>query len=243
MKLLNFNIIKLTICIIIGIGIGFYFEVSLTILLALFGIVSFIFSGCARVYHTIDPDLHRFENKKELMENVDIYYSYGAQKMAGNKPATRKENKRGVTLIAVQIHNNSDEPVRLSENLFSIHSGSGRMIAILNSLSYMDATQQSAPSFVIWYGLAGIGYTRESSTGPSGTATTNTFTWSPLPLAIGVINAIIAGVANKKQRDNLFVESIFDRTIAPKSVLSGLIPIGENRYSELHFSYGENEWE
>ncbi|MFD1062143.1 ComEC/Rec2 family competence protein [Winogradskyella litorisediminis] len=39
MKLLNFNIIILTICLIIGICLGFYFEISLTILLSVFGIL------------------------------------------------------------------------------------------------------------------------------------------------------------------------------------------------------------
>lgn len=44
MKLLNFNIIKLTICLIIGICIGFYAEISLYIFLILFGIVFSCFS-------------------------------------------------------------------------------------------------------------------------------------------------------------------------------------------------------
>lgn len=45
MKLLNFNIIKLTICLIIGICIGFYVEISLPFILVIFGIVFSCFTA------------------------------------------------------------------------------------------------------------------------------------------------------------------------------------------------------
>jgi hypothetical protein len=161
------------------------------------------------------------------------------QFLARNPPAIRKETKKGVQLIAVRIDNNSNHYIQLNESRFSVSTSSGRSIAILSPEQYFKATRQQPETFIFFYSIAGIGYFEEETTSyPSGNTTTRgRITYSPLPPAIGILNAIVAGSANSRERANLENNQIFERPIPPNTSLYGLLAISNHQYSELVFQY------
>jgi hypothetical protein len=157
---------------------------------------------------------------------------YGMQEFVQNKKYARKERKKNIKLISVKIENLSDAPITINAGNFLIKTATGRDIPIIPAEEYTQKIRQYSETFVLFYGLAGIGYV--STTTPEG-QTTSEWTYSPIPLIIGIGNAIFASVANSNQKKNLAENNIFGKTIQPKSSIYGLIAIKEQSFPELNF--------
>lgn len=192
-----------------------------------------LFTSCARTYHVIEPSLYNYENKKTLTDEVSISYYYNVQHQGNNKPYARKERKKHKRLVAIKMVNNSDSVITLSQENFYIKTSSGRDIRIIDDVTYTKAIRQYSETFVLFYGLAGISYRWESVNGQVSTE----LTYNPIPLIIGIGNAIYAEISNSKQKQNLANNQIFNKPIHPKSSLYGLIAIEEAGYPELNFFY------
>ena len=195
-----------------------------------------LITSCARSYHTIYPEFYNYDNKKPFIEGITVSYFYDVQNHVRNKPYARKERKNGLKLVAIKVENKSDSAITLTRQNFNIQTSSGRNIYILENSAYTSIIRQFPETFIIFYGLAGIQYEWGNVNGES----YSRVTYNPIPIIVGIINAIIAGNSNSKQKENLEKNEIFNRTIHPNSSIFGLIAIKEAGYPELNFIYREN---
>jgi len=197
-----------------------------------FVLASLMLFSCARSFHTINPAIYNFDNNKVLAEDINISYKYGCQELAQNKPYSRKERIKNIKLISIKIENQSNSEVTINKDNFVIKTASGRDIVIISSEEYSKAIRQYSETFALFYGLAGITYL--SITTPEGKTTTE-WGYNPIPLVIGLGNAIFAEVANSNQKKNLALYNIFGKTIMPNSTIYGLLAINETSFPELNF--------
>jgi len=193
----------------------------------------FLITGCARTYHVINPSILHHENKKTLKKDVDISYLYNVQNLMQNKPYERKENKKNIHLLSVRIENNSNSPITITKENFQIKTSSGKEIKIIDPLLYSKTIRQYSETFLLFYGLSGIGYEWGTVNGES----YSKLTYSPLNLIIGIGNTIFAENSNAKQKKNLIENDIFNKTIHPHSSITGLIAVYTLSYPELNFFY------
>lgn len=194
-----------------------------------------LISGCARKFHEIDPSIYNFENEKLLTEGVQVSYFYDVQQNVRNKPYARKERNKSLKLIAIKIKNNSDSSLLITRDNFFIKTFSGKNIQILYPIEYTKAIRQKSEFFVLFYGLAGIGYEWGESNGQG----YSNFTYNFIPLLIGIGNAVVAETSNSKQKNNLAETNIFNKTISPGASLYGLLAIEESGFPELFFHSGK----
>jgi len=205
-----------------------------------FLVLTFIFSSCARKYHNINPSRYTYENKMAITDEVNTSYLYDVQNKEQNKPYARKERKKGMKLIAVSIENNGEYPITLTKENFFIQTHSQKTIRIIDSELYAQTIRQFSEVFLLAYGIAGIGVIVEQSNFGGTTTTETSVTYNPIPLCIGIGNAIFAGSSNKNQKTNLIENNIFNTPILPKTTLYGLVAIDETSYPELDFKFIEN---
>lgn len=196
-------------------------------------VITVLFSGCARTYHAIRPEIYNYDNKKFVTEELNVSYFYDVQNHSRNKRYARKERKQDFKLMAIKVENNSDSILILTRDNFYIKTASGRDIKIVAPEMYTKLVRQYSETFVLFYGIAGIGYTWGEENGEK----FSKVTYSPLPLIIGVGNAIYAGISNSNQKKNLIEKDIFNKPIYPKSSIYGLIAISESGFPELNFFY------
>jgi hypothetical protein len=176
-----------------------------------------------------------------ITDEVNTSYLYDVQNKEQNKPYARKERKKGMKLIAVSIENNGEYPITLTKENFFIQTHSQKTIRIIDSELYAQTIRQFSEVFLLAYGIAGIGVIVEQQSNFGGTTTTETsVTYNPIPLCIGIGNAIFAGSSNKNQKTNLIENNIFNTPILPKTTLYGLVAIDETSYPELDFKFIEN---
>jgi hypothetical protein len=190
-------------------------------------------SSCARTYHAINPAVWNYDNSKVIADNVIISYRYDVQNAVQNKPYARKETKKNLKLLAIRIENNSKSPIQFKKENFVIKTNNGRDIKIVDPLLYTKKIRQYSETFVLFYGLAGIGYQWGEINGES----YSQFTYNFIPLIIGVGNAIFGEISNGKQKEEILEKQIFDKTILPGERFYGIITIEEVSFPELNFFY------
>jgi hypothetical protein len=205
----------------------------------IFVAIGVIFSGCARTFFSIDPSAISYTGTKHLADDVYITYRYNVQEMNANRPYARKERKKDMRLIAVEIRNNSTTEFILNRDSLSILTPTGGEVQVLETGTYTKAIRQYSETFVIFYGLAGFGVAWGSDS--NGEEFFN-MSYNPIPLAVGVGNAIFAESSNSKQKRNLLAFEIFDKPIEPGEKLYGLLPVQTEGHPELIFKYlNQNE--
>ena len=198
--------------------------------------IGVILSSCARTYYAIDPSAIEYTGTKKLADDVYITYRYNVQEMNANRPYARKERKKDMRLIAVEISNNRTTEFTLNRDSLSILTTLGGEVQFLETRQYTKAIRQYSETFVIFYGLAGIGAAWGSD--PNGEGFFN-MSYNPIPLAVGVGNAIFAESSNSKQKRNLRAFEIFDKPVAPGKKLHGLLPVQTEGLPELIFKYSD----
>lgn len=207
------------------------FVKNLFILLTLFSL-----SSCAKKYYSITPSSSNYENRARTTGSLKVSYLYDVQFAEHNERYAEKERKYDLKLLAVKIENVSNKPVQLQKEKMSITTATGRSISVIDHSFYTKKVRQKPENYVLFYGISGIGVYGEQDI--NGNVDLRV-TYNPIPLAIGIGNAIVAGMANNKQSRNLSSNDIFGKTIAPGTHIDGLIAIGEQGYPELIFNYSE----
>lgn len=190
---------------------------------------AFILSGCAASYKPIYPvslnyDSHQSKN------GVELSYKYDVLRQNGNKKYAKKENKKGVKLVAVKITNNSQSVVNIGKNL-TLYSGNNQIIP-MEPLVIKESIKQIVPGYLPYLLLTFVNLTTTKS--QNGTIEQNVI---PVGLILGpgitLGNMLIAGDANAKLLDELKLYNLIGRDIKPGETVYGIIGVRDMGYSPI----------
>ncbi|MCK4662518.1 MAG: hypothetical protein KAT68_06615 [Bacteroidales bacterium] len=184
-------------------------------------IIIIIFSSCAATYNTIEHD-KIFYNQLNQYDN--IVFSYKTDAISKNIRYNRKVRKNNIELISIRIHNKSDNELIIGQDILFYNREEK-----INQIPYenvIEKTCQIAPIYLL--------YMLRFSFVWSGSGDNDTqIGISPLGLAFGLVNTIIAGVSNNKFKKDLIKNSIENKIIKPNSVFYGIIALKKENNLDL----------
>jgi hypothetical protein len=188
-----------------------------TSLSAFFLLIVFVLSSCASGYRPINPKGRTFGS---AVESNGIRYSTWNNILSdsGNKKYAKKETKKPVKLVALEITNTSDQPINFGRDV-NIYMGDRLVQPVEPSVVY-DQLRQRAGLYMLWSFFC-LTYTKCEGEDCSAVPI-------PLGVIIGIGNASVAGSANKKFMAELAATNILTKVIAPGETVKGLIGISSD---------------
>ncbi|MBN1182680.1 MAG: hypothetical protein JXB49_10360 [Bacteroidales bacterium] len=197
-------------------------------------IFTFMFSGCAFIYHNVDPVKYNMNTPKDLGNGLIVSYQHDMQGLNNNKQYDKKERKKDASLLAIQIENYSQDTVVLTKFNFHVRNSNGNNVAILSPKEYKNRIRLHSEGYSL-IGLAGIGYYHSEN--PYGKVESG-FTYNILPLVGGGLVMWFAEMTNGILYSNVQKQYILGKTIPPGSSVKGLIAVSERKFTGLEFIYG-----
>lgn len=180
---------------------------------ALIALTSLV-SGCASTYRPVS--LNSLPSVATApTEDVQINYKYDILGLAGNKKYAKKEAKKNIRVIGIEIKNATGRPITLREDI-DLYSGN-RKIFPLEPTFAKQQLKQIAPLYLlyslIWVTIANC--ERDDCT------------IIPIPVGaiIGIGNMSVAASANKHLFEDLTRYDILDKVIEPGESVTGVICI------------------
>nr|WP_321409597.1 hypothetical protein [uncultured Carboxylicivirga sp.] len=196
-------------------------------------IVALTMMSCASSYRTIRPAGLHYANQQNCNEKLDVSYVYDIYSMTNNRKYAKKEKNGNYRTIAVRIENLTDTSRLLTTDNFRIYANN-RELPIANKTDYVRNVSQLSGLYLLHalWGPWQIESWRDSN-GQSGSKTT----YIPIGLGVGVINMIIASVANSDHKKEIMNNEIFGRTLQPKETITGIVVLNYSQYEPLVFKY------
>ncbi|SMG48802.1 hypothetical protein SAMN05661096_03523 [Marivirga sericea] len=189
----------------------------------------FILSGCAVSYKPIHPVSLNYDSHQSE-DGVELSYKYDVLRQNGNKKYAKKEDKRGVKLIALKITNNSQSAVNLGKNL-TLYSGNNQ-IRPMEPMIIKESIKQIVPGYLPYLLLTFVNLTTTKE--QNGIIEQNVI---PIGLVLGpgitVGNMLIAGDANTKLLDELRLYNLIGKDIKPGETVYGIIGVRDIGYSPI----------
>ena len=184
--------------------------------------------SCASGYKTIAPKSINYISKSEA-NDVVLEYKYNLL----YKKYAKKEDKKGVKLVAVKIANNTDRDLILGRDINLIFENGNAVNVLENDRAFTNLKQ--SPTSYLWYLLLTPVNFYTYKTNSRGVEETTSSTPVGLILGPGLAggNMIAAGSANKNFKNELSKFNIYGQTIKKGEVKFGLIGIMSNSYESL----------
>jgi hypothetical protein len=178
---------------------------SLTLLLLL---------SCAGSYKPMSSSISNFPIVQEE-SGLKYSYKYGLLTESKNKKYAKKESKKGVQIIAVNIENNTGKSLNFNSDI-AVYLGKNLVYPMNTELIY-GTIKQPAPLYLLW-GLLWVFISNCNG------SDCNTI---PLPVgfAIGIGNMAAANSANKKILLDLAQYNLMNKEIPDGESVSGIIGI------------------
>lgn len=171
-------------------------------------IILIFFSSCATSYRQVRPERFTYTNVNKT-EELDFYYRYDVMERIGNKRIAKKERKKGLRIVAIQIKNNSEASLTFKD--LKIMAGDREIIPADMTTVHKQLNQNVAP--YILYSVISL-----NQTDPVTRQTTVVF---PIGIFVGAYNMIMAGVANHS----------FKKEVINKDIRYIVVPPGETRHA------------
>ncbi len=180
-------------------------------------------SSCASRYQMIEPESVEFFSKSEV-DNVTLEYKYNLL----NRKYAKKEERRGVKLVAVKIINNSNRDLIFRKDIKLVYEGGREVPIIGNEILFQDLKQNSA-TYLLYLLLTPL----RLSSAENGQETFS----APIGLAIGpglaVGNMLVATSANNNLRSEMLKYDISGALIKKGETKYGLIGIASHSYEHI----------
>lgn len=208
-------------------------------LVATFTVVScFILNGCASSFKSIDPRGAYYTNK--LSENnIEFSYQYDILRAKGNKKYAKREDKKGIKVVAVKITNHTGGDLVLGEN-YHIFSGS-RQIELLDKGIVHQQLKQGVAIYLLYMPLIFTTFTTYS-VNSYGQATVKS---TPIGLIIGpgitIGNMAVAGTANANFKIELAMHTLTNKKIADGETVHALIAFQDYTFNPLSIKLKSRE--
>jgi len=195
--------------------------------LTLIGLAMSFFGSCASGYKMIAPSYLQYKSVKED-QGVKFEYKYDLL----HKKYAKKEDKKGIKVVAVKITNNSGRDLEFGKD-FVIEYENGNAINLVNNEFTFKTLKQSTASYLFYLLLLPVNLQT--------TETTNGFEQTENIFPIGLIlgpgiaggNMIAAGSANKKFKEELTQYDLSGKVIKDGETKVGLISIQSDSYDAL----------
>jgi len=203
---------------------------SVTIILT-FTFVIFL-SGCAATYKPISPLTLNY-NSQELQDGIEFSYKYDVLREKGNKKYARKEDKKGVKLIAVKLTNNTDAVINVGKDV-AFYTGQNQLFP-MEPLEIKESIKQIVPAYLpyLLFTFTNLSITKGNTN--NNDVTTNTY---PIGLVLGpaltIRNIAVAGSANKNMLNELNTYSILSRDIQKGETVYGIIGVRDIGFSPIY---------
>lgn len=198
---------------------------------SLIAVLAILFTSCASSYKPIKPPSVSYIKTVED-STITFSYQYRALRIAGNGKYARKEDKKGVKVVAIKITNHSDQPVTFNKNL-KLYAG-GQEIKPLDPLFAYKQLKQKSAIYLLYAPLTLLRLYFYSTDQYGNSTVTNSF---PIGYAIGpglvIRNMVVAGNANKRFLEELGKYSLINREIKPGETVYGLVCIQDFNYDPL----------
>ena len=189
------------------------------------------FFNCASRYRVIEPNNLNYVSKAE-MEGVILEYKYDLL----DKKYSKKEDKKGIRLVAVKISNNSERDLVFGRDLNLVYAN-GNEIYVLDKEKTFKTLKQSPATHLFYLLLTPVNF-YTTKTNEYGLQETTSSTPVGLILGPGLAagNLIAASSANKKFKTELENFDIKGSTINQGEVKYGLVGIDSQSYDALKLS-------
>ena len=177
--------------------------------------IAAMLSACASSYRPVRVTNLAYPSVTSS-QGVEMHYKYDILHEAGNKKYPKKELKKNIRLLAVELTNNTDRAINLKNDI-EIYSGTRKIIPLEPAYAKREL-KQIAPLYLLW-GLLWVTINKCDDYGEC------TSTPLPVGVAIGLLNMGIAAGANKNLGADLIRYNLLDKTIAPGETVNGVISI------------------
>lgn len=191
-------------------------------------LIAVIFAGgCASNYHTINPGRTHFPAPAEKEYGLSFAYKYDLLRAKGNKKYAKKEDKKGVRVVAVKITNNTGSTLIFPDD-FDIMSGDSP-VYLLEPEAVHRQLKQGVPIYLLYLLFTPMNLYTYDDTGVTSS--------TPVGLLLGpgltALNIGIAASANNKFKQELLDYDIYNMEIKDGETITGLIGITDNGYAPL----------
>ncbi|TBN00863.1 hypothetical protein EYD45_13635 [Hyunsoonleella flava] len=193
-------------------------------------IIASVFS-CASRYIAISPSTINYvsENKSE---GLKLEYKYDLL----DKKYAKKEEKKGVKLVAVKITNNTESDLVFGKD-FTLGYANGSDVHVMDLETTFRLLKQSPATHLFYLLLTPVNlYTTETSNGVQETTSS-----TPIGLVLGpglaAGNMIAAGSANTKFKTEMQDNNVYGATIKSGETKVGLVGIKSYSYDALSIKF------
>ncbi len=180
-------------------------------------------TSCASGYKMIEPRTIKYVSTSET-ENVKLEYKYDLL----DKKYAKKEEKKGIKLVAIKITNNSDKDIMYGRDTKLTYENGSEIYEMENDKIYK--TLKQSPASYLWYLL--LTPLNLYTTGSRGQTSS-----TPIGLVVGPGlaggNMIAAGSANKKFKTEMLEYNINGTLIKKGETKYGLIGIKSDSFDTL----------
>lgn len=194
-------------------------------ILVFFAILS---GGCAAHYSSINPPSLTYA-AHDLQDGVKLSYKYDVLRESGNKKYARKEYRRGIKLIAIEITNLTDTTINVERDI-RFYSGGEPIIPLRPNMIHR-LIGQSVLSYLPYILLTSI---KLNVTMDNSSATTDVY---PIGYVLGpgvtIGNMVRAAAANRRFRYELNTYDILNTSIPKGETVYGLIGVRGVGYNPI----------
>lgn len=202
---------------------------KLNLLLLALGI-TVVMSGCAGSYHGINPQALAYGYAPRSNAQVQLGYHHNILSEHRNKKFARKEQKKNIQLVAIEVTNNTDRSLTFGQDM-QMYSGNIPVVPLDQEITYKSLRQQ-APLFLLYLLLSPMQL--NTTEVQNGQVETNSF---PIGLIIGpglaLGNMLVANGNNQGFQQNLNNYDLTNRQIAPGETVYGLVGITKSYTAPL----------
>ena len=195
-------------------------------------IIAVLLGGCAASYKPIDPLTLNY-NSHDLQDGMGLSYKYDVLRERGNRKFSRKEDSKGIKLIAVKVTNNSDTTINVGRDVV-FYSGQNQIIP-MEPLAIKNTIKQIVQGYLPYFIFTFLNlYVYKGNTvethrvglvlGPS--------------LTIG--NMVVAGTANTDMLNELNEYNILNKNIGKGETAYGIIGVKDVGYSPISLRFKNN---
>ena len=189
-----------------------------------------ILSGCAATYRPINPPTLIY-NSHDLQAGIGLSYKYDVLREKGNKKFAKKEDKKGVKLIAIKVTNYSDSVINIGKD-FAFFAGQNQIFP-MDPMATKESIKQIVPGYLLYLLLT---FTRLNFTKTENGMITEQESY-PIGLVLGpaitIGNMAVAGTANTNLLRELYEYNILNRDIQKGETVFGIIGVRDMGYSPI----------
>lgn len=188
---------------------------------------SFLLISCASSYTAIIPEKITYTLVQEI-DSVSFEYKYDILE----KKYAKKENKKGVKVVAVKLTNNTDEDIIFGNNVKVVFENDSP-VYVMDNFTVYDGLKQKVGNYLWYLLLVGLYYERTTQDQFNNIESNRTQIGLVIAPLVSGGNMIVADLSNRKFKEDLTKYDIIGKVIKPGETVYGLIGIRTHFYDVL----------